>query len=207
MRIYLIRHGESEANHNGIWQDGHDPLTDRGREQASFLARRVKHFPIDVVIASPFVRTRKTAEIILEYLKKPIEWRDDIVEKSTPSEIAGLPRVNPKATEILRLTIENSKNPDWRYSDEESYNEFRERARGFLRHLESRTEGHILVVSHGAYISMLLTIFIFGDDATYEQFGRTFLLFRNKNTGISVLDHDAKNGWVVRTWNDHTHLN
>ncbi len=206
MRIYLIRHGESEANHKGIKQDAEDPLSSRGREQARFLAHRVERLPIDVMIASPYARTRQTAEIILERLKAPIEWRDDIIEKGTPSEIIGLPYEDSKVTEVLRLTLENHKNPDWRYSDEESYNEFRARARSLLRHLESRTEGHILVVSHGAYIRMLLALLIFGDNATHEEFGRTFLLFRNKNTGISILDYTKERGWIIKTWNDHAHL-
>jgi len=205
-RIYLIRHGESEANHKGIKQDANDPLSERGREQARFLAHRVERLPIDVVIASPYARTRETAEIILEHLKKPIEWRDDIVEKGTPSEIVGLPYENAKVMEVLRLTLENHKNHDWRYSDEESFAEFRARAQSFLRHLESRTEDHILVVSHGAYLRMLLALLIFGNDATHEQFGKTFLLFRNENTGISVLGYTKEHGWLLQTWNDHAHL-
>ncbi|MSR76200.1 MAG: histidine phosphatase family protein [Candidatus Ryanbacteria bacterium] len=206
MRIYLVRHGESEANRLEVKQGSDVSLSEHGKEQALFLAHRVERLPIDVVIASPYKRAKQTAEIILEHLKKPIEWRTDIVEKNHPSEVVGLSHSDPKALEVTRLWAENMTNPDWRYSDEETFSEFSARAAGFLQHLEKRSEGHILVVSHAGFIRMLLTLLVFGNNATYQQFSHLFVLFRNKNTGITVFDYTVEDGWTVQTWNDHAHL-
>ncbi|MEK7649697.1 MAG: histidine phosphatase family protein [Patescibacteria group bacterium] len=205
-RIYLVRHGESTANSKEIKQGPDEPLSTHGRAQARFLAHRVERLPIDIIIASPYVRTRQTAEIILEHLKRPIEWCTDIVEKDQPKELIGLSYNDPRSLEALRLIIENINNPDWRYSDEENFTEFRARGIRFLRHLEGRAEDHILVISHAAYIRLLLAILIFGEDVTHKQFGHLFVLMRNKNTGISVLDFDQEQKWIVQTWDDHAHL-
>jgi broad specificity phosphatase PhoE len=63
LRIYLARHGESEANLAGVstgWTDS--PLTARGRQQARELAEILKGIPLDAVYSSTLSRSRETAE-------------------------------------------------------------------------------------------------------------------------------------------------
>lgn len=64
--LYLIRHGIAEERGDAWPDDSKRPLTDEGmtrlRQQARGLARLGVTF--DVVLTSPFVRTRQTAEII-----------------------------------------------------------------------------------------------------------------------------------------------
>lgn len=74
MRIFLIRHGESEANVGANYEkrlpDHLVPLTERGKEQAReggrFLAEYCRREGLDLSRArlwrSPFLRTRQTAE-------------------------------------------------------------------------------------------------------------------------------------------------
>lgn len=74
MRIFLIRHGESEANVGKNYQnrlpDHLVPLTEKGRQQAraggEFLADYCQKQGLDLTKArlwqSPFLRTRQTAE-------------------------------------------------------------------------------------------------------------------------------------------------
>ncbi len=64
LRIYLARHGESEANAARTvagWTDV--PLTAKGREQAHALADSLKGIHLDAVYASTLSRSRETAEI------------------------------------------------------------------------------------------------------------------------------------------------
>lgn len=64
--LYLARHGETEENLHGILQGitpGH--LTEKGREQASALGRALRDKHFDVIISSPLLRARVTAEIIV----------------------------------------------------------------------------------------------------------------------------------------------
>ncbi|HEY8348138.1 MAG TPA: histidine phosphatase family protein [Symbiobacteriaceae bacterium] len=65
MRLYLIRHGEAEGNHEGRCL-GWDPvpLTDRGRRQAQALARRLATVPLSGVYSSDLHRALETARAI-----------------------------------------------------------------------------------------------------------------------------------------------
>jgi phosphohistidine phosphatase len=66
--LYLIRHGIAEARSDAWPDDSKRPLTADGmtrvRKQARGLARLGVSF--DVILTSPFVRTRQTAEIVAD---------------------------------------------------------------------------------------------------------------------------------------------
>src|SRR5687768_8896663 len=66
--IYFIRHGEAEANAQGLLAGTRNdsPLTDRGRAQAKDAAELVAKLPIEVMIVSPLSRAQETASIIAE---------------------------------------------------------------------------------------------------------------------------------------------
>ena len=65
MKIFLVRHGESEGNLGGTLQGCRldTPLTRRGRRQAEALSVRLAEAEIDDVVASPMARARETAAI------------------------------------------------------------------------------------------------------------------------------------------------
>lgn len=62
-RIFLVRHAESLANSQGIYQgQSYDTdLSDLGRSQAAALAHRFQGQNLDAVYTSPLKRTRQTA--------------------------------------------------------------------------------------------------------------------------------------------------
>lgn len=63
--IYLVRHGESEANAAGRFAGQTDsPLTALGRAQAEAVAETLAGLPFDRVISSDLSRTRDTAVAI-----------------------------------------------------------------------------------------------------------------------------------------------
>lgn len=60
--IYLVRHGETLANRQGILQGwSNNPLDDTGRKQASALVTRAARVPLDALYTSDLIRTRETA--------------------------------------------------------------------------------------------------------------------------------------------------
>lgn len=66
MRLYLVRHGETEWNQRGLFQGTTDiPLNQSGREQAMAAAEALRSVPLDRVFCSPLGRARETARIIL----------------------------------------------------------------------------------------------------------------------------------------------
>ena len=68
MKIYLIRHGESQANDLGLFLGHGDlDLTERGRAQAKKTADFLSELPIDAIFSSDLKRAYNTA---LESAKK-----------------------------------------------------------------------------------------------------------------------------------------
>ncbi|MBR1695660.1 MAG: histidine phosphatase family protein, partial [Selenomonas sp.] len=64
--VLLVRHGESAANAGLPTVTPEDiPLTEIGREQAEAVAKSIPFCP-DMIISSPFLRARQTAEPAVE---------------------------------------------------------------------------------------------------------------------------------------------
>ena len=64
MRVYIVRHGESRTNQNGLWTGWLDePLTDKGREDARRAASILKNVRFDKVYSSDLQRAMETAKI------------------------------------------------------------------------------------------------------------------------------------------------
>ena len=66
MRLWLVRHGETEANVAGLYS-GHapTPLTERGIAQAQTLGRLLRNVPVDNVLCSELERARHTTQLVL----------------------------------------------------------------------------------------------------------------------------------------------
>jgi broad specificity phosphatase PhoE len=62
--VYLVRHGETNANIKKLWQDGSDVLSPAGFEQAAVLANRLKTIVVDMAISSTLIRAVQTAGVI-----------------------------------------------------------------------------------------------------------------------------------------------
>jgi alpha-ribazole phosphatase/probable phosphoglycerate mutase len=65
MKIYLIRHGQTDWNIQGRIQGSHDiPLNERGRRQAELLAKAMDSRPVSRIFSSTLTRAMETAERI-----------------------------------------------------------------------------------------------------------------------------------------------
>lgn len=64
MKIYLLRHGQTDWNKEGKFAYNESLiLNDTGIKQANLAKDRLEKVHYDLVIASPFIRAKKTAEI------------------------------------------------------------------------------------------------------------------------------------------------
>jgi broad specificity phosphatase PhoE len=145
VKLYLVRHGESEANVAGIIND--DPgrsvnLTERGRLQAREAAGTLVGVPFTMAYASRFPRARQTAEILLQGLgfdlpvlqDARLDERRSGLDGQPVEAFNGLVRPDP-----LRIKPERG----------ESFLEQMERLRSFLDELAfCQTDATILAVSH-----------------------------------------------------------
>jgi len=205
--IYFVRHGEAEVNVSDVFGDGSSPLTPRGHEQAAFIAQRASKLPLEKIVASTMVRAQETAAHIAKRTGHPIESTDLFVERRRPSEHLGARKDDPRSIEITQTLIDHFSEPGYRFSDEENFEDLRERAGQALTHLEQMPEKHILVVTHGFFLRVLVAVAVFGKNLSGEECDRFIRTFHMENTGLSVLGFDPKfekSPWWV--WNDHAHL-
>ena len=207
MKVYLVRHGQSLGNQEGQFQAPDTPLSPLGKKQAKTLAARLKGISFDVIYSSPLPRAKETSEIISKELGRPIEVWEDIQETRNPKEVISLSRSSSKAKRIKRLVRQNYHKRDWRYSDEETFDELNERGRKVITHLLKHHKGqNVLCVSHAGMIKMILARMIFEDSLTPEIYWNFKYHLWSKNTGISVCDYNQEYRWTLETWNDTTHL-
>ena len=59
-RVYLVRHGETDANRQGIIQGQMDtPLNNRGMHQAKIVGEALRSIPFDIAYSSDLTRASK----------------------------------------------------------------------------------------------------------------------------------------------------
>ena len=79
-KYIFIRHGESESNVLGIASvkaHNSDHVTENGKVEVIESAKKLSGEKIDLIVSSPFVRTKETAELLAEkigYKKEKIEY-------------------------------------------------------------------------------------------------------------------------------------
>lgn len=82
MRLYLIRHAESQNNAKPPFERVCDPsLTAVGRMQAEHLAQWMKSLHLDTLITSPFLRTLQTTRAVLQARPQPVHVWHDVYEQ------------------------------------------------------------------------------------------------------------------------------
>lgn len=210
-KIYLIRHGESEANAGSKWQGAAGGLTSRGREQSRALGARLAGVSFAALVSSPLQRAIETTSIIAEHTgwDKEIEYSDLFVERRKPSVQVGMDRASPESLEIEREVIAHFGELGWRYSDEENFEDMTTRAKAALAYLAEHPDDEIAVVTHGYFMRVMLACAIAEDALTPALCEHFIASFRTANTGISLLMYEPGKEecpWWLWTWNDHAHL-
>lgn len=212
--IYCVRHGESEGNVLLRYQTPAEPLSEKGKQQAEFIADRATKLPIEVIIASPAMRTMDTAAAISRKTGISVESTELFAERRTPSVVWGHSIADPRFAEI-RDKIFEFQNETYRHSDEENFQDLKKRANAALALLEQRAEDHILVVSHGLFLRTLAARILLGENMSGAEYIQVLRSLRTRNTGLSVFlyKEDADRGvegpesrWQLLVWNDHAHL-
>lgn len=145
MKLYLIRHGQTEWNITNRLQGQADmPLNIEGIRQAENAREIFNSIDIDFIICSTLDRAKETCRIINKDKNVPVIYDGRICERNY-GDFEG---VNTKEIDVNKLmryyTNEEVKNG-------ESMQEFFERIYSFLEELENRyvDNDKILLVTHG----------------------------------------------------------
>ncbi len=154
--FFLVRHGESEGNAVGDKISSNplhnDLLTALGKKEASDAGAQLKDTQIDVIITSPFVRTKETAQIIAE----TIGYTGEIIEDSRLVEI-NTGDYDGKPWPSFMTHFASIKERFTTHVDgAENWEDTRKRACEAMYDINARYEGkNILVVSHGAPLHLI----------------------------------------------------
>ncbi|MEO3989548.1 adenosylcobalamin/alpha-ribazole phosphatase [Pseudocitrobacter cyperus] len=156
MKLWLVRHGETQANVDGLYS-GHapTPLTLKGIQQATSLGPLLQHVPFDHVMCSELARTQDTARLMLG--TRPLQ-----------------PEIVPELNEMFfgdwemrhhrDLIIEDEANyaawcNDWQNAiptNGEGFQAFSLRVNGFIERLPHLAYQNLLLVSHQGVLSLLV---------------------------------------------------
>jgi broad specificity phosphatase PhoE len=198
MRIYFVRHAQSEANVRRVISNRDLPhhLTDLGRQQAEALARSLADVPLAAIYSSPIVRAAETAQIVAASKGSPVEMADALREPDCG--IMEGRRDEEAWAEHARVTH------DWvveckfnsRIEGGESYGDVRARFVPFVDRLlavHSHTDHNLLLITHGSLLYLMLPLVLTNIDlASVGQYPMP-------NTGI-ILAREQANGLVCLEW-------
>ncbi len=174
MDILFVRHGESEANAQGIMQGTLDsPLSERGREQAKVLGAwlKARDLQFEAAYCSPLSRARETAELLCESLGREAPVPEPDIGEICAGDLQGLDASQIAERFPSFMSREITTLGDFSEYGGESYDAVQERARRFLAALEKGHRNHaetpverqevpepqrILVVAHGGIIFQMV---------------------------------------------------
>ena len=107
MELFLLRHGPAvEGGTRGFEDDAARPLTPRGRRQLRKTAGAIRKLEpdLDLILSSPFLRAKQTAEIVAAglKLKKRLKFSNALAPGGQPAILLRqLARLKPVPEKIL----------------------------------------------------------------------------------------------------------
>ncbi len=197
--IYLIRHGETDANVAGVWQGATDsPLNERGQAQARALAARIarEQLPITTIYSSPLRRARETARRVAEALGGVPLVTDPGLAEYHLGEWEGLSYEQLK--DEKRLWELMAENPDFTPPGGESPRQFAMRLlNSFQTILQQHAGETVAVVGHGGALATVLSMLLDPGKDTWRQ-------YQMLNASLSKLVFDPQPRLVF--FSDVSHL-
>jgi isoleucyl-tRNA synthetase len=187
---YVMRHGESESNVAGIIDcdgDHTNNLTEKGVGQVrDAVEKELRDKNIDMIFCSPFLRTKRTAEIVAEMLggvpvQEEIRFKEfnlGVYDKRKASDYFK------EVGELRYLAL------DTRVEGGETHREMMNRSVSAWSDLEKQYEGkNILIVTHGGPARMLLVgTQLITEEALIEDERKDDNAFYPTNAGVRKLE-------------------
>lgn len=193
--IVFIRHAESQANLDGVWNGQTDgPLSAAGEESLEPLSRRLSTWEFDAVISSPLERTRRTAESFSD----EVVIDEDFIEIDLGKwEGLAFTEVQTQYGDQLQRALDDKVTPMGETG--ESLSQASARAVGAVDRLfERMSDGETAaVVTHGGFMQSVLHRHMAGDGRRAHAF--------TANTGITRIVRQLGRPRLA-TFNDTGHL-
>ena len=198
MKIYIVRHGETLANKDGLLQGWIDtPLSPLGVSLAEETGEGLKDVKFDAAFSSPLKRAVDTAKIVLSknnYKDTPIYTDERIKEvhlgdwegKKFKGEGATIPQdeVNQFFTNPFKLG---------RVPGGEKATEVCERAQSFIKELSTKNYDNVLIATHGFALRAMLN-FVYENKEDFWQghvpYNCSVSILEYKNNKFTLLESD-----------------
>jgi 2,3-bisphosphoglycerate-dependent phosphoglycerate mutase len=175
MAIYLVRHGETDANASRVVQLPDVPLSVRGRSQAARLAARLAAAGIARIRTSDLVRGLETADALRAATGAPVDVDPDLAERNY-GDVRGTPYVDLDRDIFA---------PDYEPPGGETWSVFHARVDAawarFLR-AAAETPGNLAVVTHGLVCEAVLQRHLGGAEANAGRW---------PNTAVTIVEPPA----------------
>lgn len=168
MKIYIVRHGQTDYNINGRYGGRLDvALNENGINEAYKVKEKLKNIKFDKIYSSPLQRAYLTARIISD---DEIITDDRIIERSN-GDLEG------------KLKSEKSEKIDFNNPDEKRYNiesiiDFRNRIYSFLDDVINSNDENVLIVTH-AGVGIYMRCYFEG-----ERKNNNYLSYKIKNCEV-----------------------
>lgn len=193
MKLYLVRHGETDWNIESKIQGQTDiALNERGRQQAEEFAVRIAggDYQVDSIYTSSKRRALETAQIIGAALKIEPKIQPGLEEICLGKwEGYTWKQVKELFGEEYQIWRDNR-----RYQVPpmgESYQQLLDRLLPAIRDITQKEKGNVLVVTHSAVIMTLMSYMY---DTPFEDMAKNY---KTGNAGIVELDVDLfRNNWM-----------
>lgn len=179
MKLYIIRHGETDWNVALRLQGREDiPLNTTGIKQAEACGAAMSSVKLDLIISSPLQRAYRTAEIIQSYQENTPVLADSLFIERDFGNLSGM---TYKERKVFMADHESV--------GLESRASVSQRICTGLRQYTQKGYEAVAVVSHGGLINQLLADYSAGRIGS----GKT----RLKNACISVLEYEQENYTIL----------
>lgn len=143
MKIYVIRHGETEQGRNRIIANLNEPLNENGVQQAINVGEKLKKLNLSKIYCSPIERAKHTLKLFNLDKNIPIEIEDRLKERNM-----GIYENVP--FENLDWDVFWNYNSQTKYPELESMKDVYMRIKDFLDELKKEYKNEeILLVTHG----------------------------------------------------------
>jgi broad specificity phosphatase PhoE len=200
MRLFLVRHGQTEWNRIGRAQGHQDtPLDETGLRQAARLPEAFKPGEIHRILCSDLQRAIRTAEPLAQAFNLEIETTPTLRERCF-GEWEGL-----SYKEFQTYVQEKSEGDPFHFRAPggDSLADVWQRTATLAEQLKNQQE-NTLVLSHGGTLAILLAQLI--TDPKNLTFGPTYRAFRFENAAVTELRRREDGAHQLFRYNDSRHL-
>lgn len=186
MKLYLIRHGQTEWNNEGKIQGHTDiPLNAKGIRQARCLGTAMEPYPVTAIFSSPLKRAYQTAEKIAEKKGLSVGVMNELQEVDF-GLWEGLTWKEIKASYPEDFECWDKNPVEHCPTGGELRKDCKKRCKNAVESILLQSKGDVVLVAHGGILVFIISYLL------REQKKKREIIV--KNASISVVEYDKQTG-------------